>query len=177
MERDISIDRILKDAQTITKLNNEIMRTFESRSESEDAYQAWSEACRIFHDSYNDLAFPGGLEQGLALLKKGDSETIETAITYLEANPYYFRSGYIKEKILRLLKQATLTKKQIGQLQDILINVIQRTGRRENREYRRLAQKIADDKFRARLQKIIQDSNDPRIIERAQHMLDGLNEG
>jgi hypothetical protein len=174
MKRDPFIELILQNAQSLNMLKDDIDRTYKKRDESHEALKSWENACDFFHASWDNLAFPGGLSKEMELLKKHDSTAIDQAILYLKANPYYFRSGYIKQKILTRLKQAQLTNKQILQLQDILIDVIQRTGRRENREYHRLAAKIADPKFRARIQDIMQKSKDPQIIERAQRMLDKL---
>ena len=173
MKRDPLIELILQNAQALNKLQDDIKHTAKKRAENEQSLKEWKEACRLFHEAL-DLVFPGGLSKQLELLKKHDPTTIDNAITYLKADPYYFRSGYIKQEMLRRLKQAPLTHKQIIQLQDILIDVIQRTGRRENREYYRLAAKIADEKFRARIQEIMQNSKDPQITNRAQQMLDKL---
>ena len=37
-----------------------------------------------------------------------DSGLVEFGVQYLEINPFYFRSGYIKEKILTKLKDCLL---------------------------------------------------------------------
>lgn len=58
---------ILKNAQTITQLRKNIKDTFLKREKDP---QTWHTACRIFHKSFDALAFPGGLEHGLSLLKK-----------------------------------------------------------------------------------------------------------
>jgi hypothetical protein len=92
MKQEELIARILQDAQTITKLTHNIKQTCKDR---EKDVLAWQDACRIFHDTYNDLAFPGGLDEGMALLKNQDPSTIITAIAYLKADPRCFRSGYV----------------------------------------------------------------------------------
>jgi hypothetical protein len=171
MKQEELIARILQDAQTITKLTNDIKQTCKDRAEN---VLAWQDACRIFHDTYNDLAFPGGLDEGIALLKNQDPNIITTAIAYLKADPRCFRSGYVKEKIGHLLKAAPLTNTQIAQLHDILIAAIHNNGRREYREYCKLARTIADDTFRARIHNIIKRSENTHVIRQAQWMLDTL---
>jgi hypothetical protein len=42
---------------------------------------------------YDQLAFPGGLERGLALLDAGDARAIESAVTFLEVNPLLTKTG------------------------------------------------------------------------------------
>ena len=91
MKQDNLINRILQDAQKISKLKDT---------------SNWDLRGSEFWTAYNDLAFPGGLDQGLELLAKQDHDIIPVAIAYLKANPYYFRSGYIKKKIAHLLKKA-----------------------------------------------------------------------
>lgn len=41
-------------------------------------------------------------------IKNGDKDWISQAILYLEVDPFYFRSGYFKEKLCKALKQAHL---------------------------------------------------------------------
>ena len=164
---------IVQDTHAITQLHDEIKHTLKNRAENP---QAWKEACRIFHESYDGLAYPGGLAQGLIALKEQDPAAITTAIAYLKADPYFFRSGYIKQKVARLLKQASLTHAQIQELQDILIVAIQHDRRREYLEYCRLARKIADQKFRMRIQEIVEESDDAHMANQAQIMLNALQE-
>jgi hypothetical protein len=80
-----------------------IKSTYAQRSNSEAPHAAYSEACATFHSFYDQLAFPGGLERGLELLKAHDPSTIETAVSFLEADPWFHRSGFIKADLLRLL--------------------------------------------------------------------------
>ena len=88
------------------------------------------------------------------MLKKHDSSAIDTAITYLKANPYCFRSGFIKASLAQLLKQCPLSKTQIKEIQDILIEAVQREKHREFRDYCKLAAKVFDDQFQQRLEEI-----------------------
>jgi hypothetical protein len=160
--------QILENAQKINQLYDAINKTVLNRIKDPEA---WQNACKAFHDNYDTLAFPGGLAHSLALLKTQDQETIKTAIAYLKTDPYFHRSGYIKQKIARLLKQAPLTQAQIKELQEILIDAIKKYTRREYLEYCRLARKIADASFDAKIQAIIDQSSDAQIIARAQQML------
>jgi hypothetical protein len=72
------------------------------------------------------------------------------------------------------LKAAPLTNAQITQLHDILITAIHNNGRREYREYCKLAHTIADDAFRARIHNLIKQSENAHVIRQAQWMLDAL---
>ena len=62
-------------------------------------------ASHEFADSYDALAFPGGLSTELRLLEEGNARAVEMAVQFLEANPWYLRSGYHKEAILKTARQ------------------------------------------------------------------------
>ncbi len=76
----------------------------------------------------------------------------EELIAFLERDPYTFRSGYCKEKILRRLKKVTLTDQQKTRLQAMLLVQVQKTPRREVREYCRLAIVLDQPELRRELE-------------------------
>jgi hypothetical protein len=82
-------------AAELEKLRERVDETFRQRGKGPERV-AWEEAARAFHAAYDKLAFPGGLSRELELLKVGDVTAIELAIQFLEANPWYFRSGFTK---------------------------------------------------------------------------------
>ena len=163
------MSHIIQNAEKLNQKYNHIDQTVKDR---ETNAQAWKDACVDFHETYDILAFPGGLAKAIELLKNQDAATISIAIIYLHADPYFHRSGYIKQTIIRLLKKAHLSQEQIAPLQEVLLLAIQHNGRREFIEYCRLANKITNAQFEQQIQKIITHAYDPRIISRAQQMLD-----
>ena len=50
----------------------------------------------------------------------GDPESMEAAICFLELRPYFFRSGYMFESILRRAKRAPLSQEQVARLQHVI---------------------------------------------------------
>jgi hypothetical protein len=96
-------------AARLRELHADIHIKVARRSKSDKDWQAWKDACALFHTSYDELAFPGGLDQAFARLKAGDSSLAEAAMIYCEIRPYYFRSGYHRSKFLRLLGRIPLT--------------------------------------------------------------------
>jgi len=141
MKRDAMIQQILKNAEEINRLNKNVNETVKHRNTDE---QAWHRATQEFHAAYDRLAFPGGLKEGLELLKQHDPSAIELAVIYLEANPYHFRSGYNKEKIAHLLKQAPLTDDQKQRLLAVIAAAAQDKDKRKLRVYNALAQAIEE---------------------------------
>lgn len=108
MNKKALIKLINENTNKINQKHLLIKKTFEHRDIDPEA---WSQATKDFHSTYDQLAFPGGLEHALKNLKNKDPGTIEIAIIYLEVDPYYFRSGYIKTKVIRLLKHVELPSK------------------------------------------------------------------
>lgn len=98
-------------------------------------------------DKYDDLSFPGGLKKGLDALDKADPNAIENAICFLEANPYFIRSGYIKEEIITKLKKIKLTKDQSSRLRKVVLNIVDNHYCREFRYYCKLAREIKTKEF------------------------------
>ena len=62
------------------------------------------------------LAFPGGEKNARDRIAAGDPEAIEFAICFLELRPYFFRSGYMFNAILRYANRAPLSAKQRARL-------------------------------------------------------------
>jgi hypothetical protein len=162
---------ILENAQKINQLHEECNKAARTKDIDPDS---WQKACGQFQNEYDRLAFPGGLEHGLKLLKEQDPTTIATAIEYLQVNPYCFRSGYVKQKIVTVLKKAALNKKHIAQLQLTLIDTITRKNTMEFREYCRLARAVQDDAFIAKISMLIKESADPLSVKKAERMLKAI---
>jgi hypothetical protein len=96
-------------------------------------------ACAEFHGKFDQLAFPGGLSRQLARLADGNTDAVDDTIAFLTADPRFFRSGYIKEKMLRRLKHVSLSSPQRRELRRLVVRSVDRGGRREFHAYARLA--------------------------------------
>jgi hypothetical protein len=81
-----------------------------------------------------------------------DPDSIEDGIRYLEANPWYFRSGYHKGIVAHKLKSAPLSGPQRTRLRAVLLaSITQRMGP-EFGHYCRLAIRLCDEAFLEALQ-------------------------
>jgi hypothetical protein len=85
--------------------------------------EEWKRACEVFHSWYDELAFPGGYSGYLDRLMAGNPETMEAAICFLEMRPYFFRSGYMFDALLRKAKHAPLSPGQSARLQVVVDEV------------------------------------------------------
>jgi hypothetical protein len=108
MARDLR-QKIHADAAELRFLHARIKETFARRGRDR---QAWSDACAEFHARYDALAFPGGYAGALERLIAGDPLTMEAALVFLELRPYFFRSGYMRKKLLRYAKRAPFSQAQ-----------------------------------------------------------------
>ena len=138
--------------------------------EDQDRSMAIAQCCQ----RYDQLACPGGLERGLALLAAGDAKVVESAVTFLEVDPRFHRSGYIKGDLLRHLKRARLSEDEKSRLGKVVIARVQGLDSREFRHYARIAPVITDASFRNALQ-MSQDSTDPVEARHAKWILQAMD--
>ncbi len=151
--------------------NAAILRELDARvrSTAKDP-AAHEEACTEFHGRYDQLAFPGGLNRGMARLESCDAETVALAVDFLDADPRFFRSGYIKETILRRLKHAPLTNHQKLVLCRLVVRSVDGGGRREFHGYARLAGALALDEVTPAMNTRL-SSRHPEVQRRAAEVL------
>src|SRR6266478_6548873 len=69
-------DLIESHAAKLRELHEAVWVTFRIRDEGDAQREAWSEACRRFHSSYDELAFPGGLSNAMSMLPAKNPTTI-----------------------------------------------------------------------------------------------------
>jgi hypothetical protein len=106
------VNSIIEDnARRLDLMVKRIRDTEARRSETKEAAQAWSAACKEFEALYDQLAFPGGLHNGLERIKKNDVTAAAIALEYLESTPYCFRSQYVATSLRRALNKANLPSK------------------------------------------------------------------
>jgi hypothetical protein len=136
---------------------------------------AYSELLEAFNAAV-DAAYPPGFFESLEELSKhSDTQALEMAVTFLEADPYFFRSGYIKQYILRYVRGYLLSDDYIARLERVLLHAVDNHYCREFREYRKLAHRIDNPRLRAELQ-IRVLSQDQHVQNRAGWILTWLEE-
>jgi len=112
---------IERNATEISRLRKRIHETVRHRRSSAQQNDEWIRACADFHARYDQLAFPGGYFGAPARLLAGDQTTTEAALCFLEVRPYFFRSGYMYQELLRKLKRAPLTSEQKARLGQVIL--------------------------------------------------------
>jgi hypothetical protein len=123
MNTDALKRKILENTREVTRLDRRIHETFEMRGKNRASRDAWVAACAEFHSKYNELAFPGGYKGAEVRIMDGDPYSIEAALCFLELRPYFFRSGYMYQSLLRKMKRAVLTQEQSERFKAVLVRV------------------------------------------------------
>ena len=168
----------IKRGRDVNEANAEVHAAFKevtNRNDGSDPRtQRWLRAIEAFRAAYARV-YPDTLRQ-LDQGAKPVSE-IDTAdmLDFLEADPFFARSGYMKERLLTELKRRKLNQYEIGRLQAIIVSVVQKPdNRREFLRYCRAAANVNDERFRSKLI-ALEQSDDPRVSQRANWMLAGLD--
>ena len=164
---------IQRNAQELRELHEAIHRTYRVRSVSQANANAWRQACAAFHSNYDRLAFPGGLTRAYDLLEKPDAAIIEAAIAFLEADPYFFRSGYVKADLVRAVSKFPLDQRQQARLQQVIIGRIKGPTRREFRRYCNLAPHVSTSAFEQEIAELA-NAPDPVTARNAAWVLEAL---
>jgi hypothetical protein len=160
-------------AAELEKLRERVDETLRERGKSSKRTAAWQEAARAFHAAYDRLAFPGGLSREFELLRISDVTAIEMAIRFLEANPWYFRSGYHKADILKMLREHPLSDDQCARMRKVIVERVRDRPVREKRAYARFAPKVSTPQFEAEITNIAENANH-HAARHAQWVLDCL---
>lgn len=166
--------RIRRAVEFVEEKQSRLNEAIEERHKGREAWARWEDAAGAWHEAMA-LLYPKDFWDGLERLRSGDPAAIEPAITFLEVDPWCFRSGYAKETIVRFLKRADLSDEQAGRLRPVILNAIDVGDRREFRGYCRLALHVVDESLRLALLQRLR-SADPGQARRALWVLDALRE-
>lgn len=149
------------------------------------AQQALNDACRhpLFAGRAAALdafwsalegALPEGFDQAYQQVKAGDPAGAELLIEFLEADPRFFRSGYLKADAVQYLKRVGLTETQRERLRKVVVKVVASRDGRELRRYCHLATVLDAPAFRDELQRLAA-SSDAGARRRASWVLAALS--
>lgn len=134
--------------------------------------QRWLKAIKAFEAAYarvypEDLRL---LEQGALPASDVDTNDI---LDFLEADPVFFRSGYMKETLLSEVKKRALDRRDVERVHAVILNVVRKPDRREFRRYCRVATTVDDKHFREKLRALEADE-DADVRRRAKWVLTAL---
>ena len=137
------------------------------------ATMAWRAAIAALHDAIG-RAYPDGFQEEVERLKRGDAAALESVIGFLEADPMFFRSGYAKAVLVRLVCRFELRAAQTERLRRAVLEVVDTRASQEFRHYCRLARKLGGPWLLAQLQERLEHANQD-IARRARWMLENCD--
>lgn len=144
-----------------------------NRNDSSDPRtKRWLEAINAFGVARSRV-YPEDLrlvEQGVLPASEADTADI---LDFLEADPVFYGSGYMKEGLLSALKKRSFEQHEVQRLQAIILSIVRKTDRREFRRYCRVATTVDDERLRDEL-KALELADDPDIQRRAGWVLAAL---
>jgi hypothetical protein len=133
---------------------------------------AWAGAADRFRAAVDDL-YDDRLMSVVAEIRAGRRDSIDLAITFLEVDPWCYRSGYLKQSILRALSRAPLPDGQASRCRAVVLRCVDVGDRREFRDVCRLAKVVVDPGLTASLLDRFRSADEGRA-RRALWMLDAL---
>jgi hypothetical protein len=167
-------DLIEAEAKHVRSLHEAVHSTYKARKASPAAMEAWRQACDRFRRYQSPVI--GQIER---VYKEGlahDRSLRDFAITFLQVEPMYFRSGYVKAELLHRLKSIRLDRDEAARVAEVLVDAIRRRGQREFLSYCRLAAALRQPEVMAEAASLAA-SPDGRIASRARMMLRYLSGG
>ena len=145
-----------------------------------EKYALYKEGVTLFAQHFSHTVIPAEVARydwdfwrDMELLKGGDQSHMEQAIAFLEADPWFYGSGYAKEDIVPALKRLPLSSDFAARLVSVVLNMVDRRNGREFRAYQQLACKVDSPELREGLTQRM-DSGDADIRRRARWVLAAL---
>jgi hypothetical protein len=119
--------------------------------------------------------YPGELDDAMSALASvpAPAGAVETVIIFLEADPWCFRSGYVKQEILRRLRRQPLTIEQKERLGSALRFYVDAGDRRELLDACKFARRHPTQTLRSQLKERLA-SPDNDVARRALLMLSSI---
>lgn len=137
------------------------------------SFSEWERCVEAFWAAMRD-ALPAEFWSSAEQVRQGDPAGAELLIEFLEADPYYFRSGYLKADALRWLGRIRLNETQKNRLRAVVLKATKAGWRREFRRYCTFARQLDTPAFRSALSTLA-SSSDGGTMKRAQRVLDALD--
>jgi hypothetical protein len=130
-------------------------------------------AAALFHRT-RAAVYPPEVGDEFEHFHADDPRGLELAMQFLEADPWFFRSGYVKAELLRRISRVTLPPAYVPRLQQVVLAATDAGDRREFRRYCWAARRIDSASLRDALAQRIAGTN-ADVTRRAQWLLEILD--
>ena len=156
------------------RLYNESFQLTKIFPRDPDLSEACTEAHRLWYAAIERAYLPG-FEENVVRLRAGDAAGMEGAVSFLEADPLFYRTGYIKSKLIRYVKRPLLTPEYVRRLQQVVLAVVDKRDDRDFRAFCRLARKVDTPDLREQLTRRL-THEDPNVRRRARWVLEAMRQ-
>lgn len=139
------------------------------------AWANWERSAARFRRAEREM-YPEGLNDRVAAVATGEPEAVEWALTFLEVDPWCFRSGYLKVRLLRKVANLDLGAAAAPRLRALIVRVgLTPRSRNELKAYVTLARRLDSPELQDALRRA--QDNDSARSERATAILHALGDG
>lgn len=159
---------IAEEGARLGELHAQVHRTFLRRDLDTKSRLEWERAADAFRSYVSRMN--SYIERASKKDRYSDKNILEFVVCFLEVDPWFYRSGYLKEAFLARLKRSDLDEPTRERLRRVLLDAVDRRGSREFKFYCRLAAVIADEDLVSALEPAI-GSSDGAVAHRARRML------
>ncbi|MEM1151725.1 MAG: hypothetical protein AAGI03_14430 [Pseudomonadota bacterium] len=156
--------QIARHRDKLNEFHERIHSTFKVRNCSEAHKRRWEDACADFHGFRSEV--DSCMDQVRVERLSEDKQIRQFVFDFLTVDPIYFRSGYEKENLIRLIKSLDLLDGEKDVLRQTILRRVRNGALREFRRFCQLIPKIENDAFVAKLRKEAR-STDAQIQRRA----------
>lgn len=157
-------------AEHLAQLHRELHRAYQARDGSATGDEAWasaarsfSDACRLFYEPYVEV---------LAGVRRGRFDAIDEAVRFLVADPWCFRSGYLKAELMHALANTALPGDVVDPLREVVVQRIKHRQPRLLRYAAQLAANVWSESFERELERL-QGQGSPADQAAARSVIDG----
>ena len=145
------------ETEVMNRLQRDVHSTFLKRGKDRES---WSKACEKFHSYVSPIDH--AIDEIYESPALNNKQTLEFVLTFLEIDPMFFRSGYVKEDMIQRLKRTNLTQEQLTRVNSILTDAVENRGHREFKRYCRLAKFMGTDSLVKILEGIVEHNTGAR---------------
>lgn len=145
-------------AGELVRLRDDLERTYAARDGSEEADRVWALAAEMLGEATRAFYAPfSGLGRAI---RAGDGDAVDSAIQFLEADPWCIRSGYVKAELMSALANAPLGDDEKRRLQGVVLNRVKRRQPRLLRPTGRLAANVWDVDLAREIDRLVVDGTE-----------------
>ncbi len=162
---------VLAAAARLRELHSGLGRAFAARGGGKVAADAWRNAAAAFNEAVQ--AFYAPYEAVKRGIKAGSSDSIEQAVQFLLADPWCFRSGYLKAELMHALANTDLPARALGPLREVVLTRLKHPQPGLMRPTVQLAARVWDSRLKTAV-RALADGGTDRDVQAARRVIEGV---